>query len=58
MARFDPVGVSQKRLRKARAKTFKRIKGVKLGITGDIKQAKTTIRKEAMIRGNILDPFN
>ena len=58
MARFNPVGVSGRRLRKARRTTFKRIKKVKAGIRGNIRDAKTTISKNAMIRGNILDPFN
>lgn len=54
---FDPIGVSGKRLRKARATTFKRIKKVKTRIRGNITEAKTTISKNAMIRGNIFDPF-
>ncbi len=58
MAGFDLVGVSGRRLRKARRTTFKRIKKVKAGIRGNIRDVKSTIRTDAMIRGNILDPFN
>ncbi len=56
--KFDPVGVSQKRIRKARGKTFERIKGVKARIAGNIKDVKSGIRMNAGIKGNILDPFN
>ena len=45
--RFDLVGVTSKRLRKARRTTFKRIKGVK----------KTTRRQIAAIQGDIMNPF-
>ncbi len=58
MAGFDPVGVTQKRIRKARGRTFKRIKGVKTRIAGNIMDAKSTIRGDARIRGNIFNPFN
>ncbi len=46
--RFDPIGVSGRRLRKARATTFKRIKKVKA----------TTRKRILGIQGNIMDPFN
>ena len=45
--RFDPVGVTGRRLRKARATTFKRIKKVK----------RTTRRQIAAIQGDIMNPF-
>ncbi len=47
MARFDPVGVTGRRLRKARTTTFKRIKKVK----------RTTRRQIAGIQGDIMNPF-
>ncbi len=47
MAGFDPVGVTGKRLRKARATTFKRIKKVK----------KTARKSLTMIQGDIRNPF-
>ncbi len=56
--KFDPVGVSSKRLRKARKTTFERIKKVKAGIRGNIRDAKSTIRMDARIRGDIFNPFN
>ncbi len=45
--RFDPIGVSGRRLRKARRTTFQRIKKVK----------KTTRRQIAAIQGDIMNPF-
>ena len=45
--RFDPVGVTGKRLRKARKTTFQRIKRAK----------KTTRRQIAAIQGDIMNPF-
>ncbi len=58
MARFNPVGVSGRRLRKARRTTFKRIKKVKLSVAGDIREVKSRARQRLGIRGNIMDPFN
>ncbi len=56
--KFDPVGVSSKGLRKARKTTFERIKKVKAGIRGNIREAKSGIGMRAGIKGNIFDPFN
>ncbi len=43
----DPIGVTGRRLRKARKTTFKRIKRVK----------KTIRKRRAAIQGNIMNPF-
>ncbi len=55
MARFDPVGVTQKRIRKARRTTFQRIKGVKKTTVKRIMKAKRGIRTDIGIPGNIFE---
>ena len=55
MARFDPVGVTGRRLRKARKTTFKRIKKVKLRVAGDIRRVKSRAGQRLGIEGNIFD---
>ena len=45
--RFDPIGITGRRLRKARKITFQRIKGVK----------RVTRKQIAMIKGDIMNPF-